>query len=90
MASALVSIKRDVRELQVFDDWTERQRRQVGQAADDDDDAEQKTDKQRAVGRERTLERGMIVCAASDPATASTGTMTKKRPTNIPSASVRL
>jgi hypothetical protein len=51
----LASIKRDVQELQVFDDWTERQRRQIGQAADDDDDAEQEADKQRAVGWQRSV-----------------------------------
>ena len=66
-------------------------RGEKGQAADDHDDADQK---QRQTGGRSVgsvpAERGTICLAASDPAIASTGTITKKRPTNIASANVRL
>ena len=45
------SIKRAPQHLKVFHNRAERERRQVGQSADDDNDAEQEADKERPVGR---------------------------------------
>jgi hypothetical protein len=44
----------------VFDDGTERERRQICQAAADDDDAEKEADEQRAVSRQSAARLGDV------------------------------
>ena len=79
-----------VRELKVFDNRSEREGRRIGKTADDKDHTEGKQTKSGwSVGRVLG-DCGTIRCAASDPAMAKTGTITKKRPTNMASARVRL
>jgi hypothetical protein len=60
---------------EVLDDRPERQRREEGQAADDQDDADQEADEQRAVGREGARPTGAASWPPSEPAIASAGTI---------------
>jgi hypothetical protein len=71
-------------------DWPERQGREIREAPDDHDHAEQQTDPQGPCCGQRAVDAATRRRVASDPASASTGTTTMKRPTAIPSASVRL
>jgi hypothetical protein len=63
---------------QVLDDRAQRQRRHEGQRAHQQHRAHQQADEQRAVGGKRARATGhALACAASEPAMASTGTMTQ-------------
>ena len=69
---------------EVLDDRAERERREEGEAADDQDDADQQADEQRRRGSGRCRPTaGTRFLAASEPAIASTGTITQKRPSSI-------
>jgi hypothetical protein len=69
----------------------ERQRREEGETADDQDHADHEADEQAAGGRQRTRRRRESTSwPASEPASAIAGMIMKKRPTNIELASVRL
>ncbi len=76
---------------EMLDDRAERERREVGEAADDQDDADRPG---RRKARHRVgnvpAEAGTIFLAASEPATASIGTIIRKRPMNIARPSVVL
>ena len=76
---------------EMLDDRAERERGEEGQAADDQDDADQQADEQRrrAVGKV-PAEAGTIFLAASEPAMASIGTIIRKRPISIARPSVVL
>ena len=70
---------------QVLDDRAQGQGGEEGQAADDQDHADQQAHEQRAVGRAgcpATARRRFL--AASEPATASIGTIMPKRPSSMP------
>ncbi len=75
---------------EMLDDRPERQRREEGEAADDQDHADEQADEQRPVVGNVPAEAGTVFLAASEPAIASAGTMTKKRPTSMPTPSVTL
>ena len=76
---------------EVLDDRSERQRREEGQAADDQDHADQQADEQRRHGSGNVpSEAGTVFFAASEPAIASAGTMTMKRPISMAMPSVML
>ena len=75
----------------VFKNRPEAERRHECECANDHDDAGQQRGKQNAVSREtyrRRLERA--ACCARLPATASIGTIMRKRPANIAMPSVTL
>ena len=74
----------------MLDDRPERERREEGETADDQDHADDEPDEQAAGGRERARRGGIDFFPASEPASAIAGTIMKKRPTNIELASVRL
>ena len=61
-----------------------------GQAAHDQDDADQKPDEQPPWVGKVPAEAGTIFLAASDPATAIIGTMNRKRPISIAKPSVEI
>ncbi len=74
----------------VFDNRSQRKRREEGQRADDDHRAHQQPHEQRAVRREtcRPL-TGTFFFAARLPAAASSGIRNRNRPINCASPSVR-
>ena len=74
--------------LEVLDDRTECERGEEFEAADDDDDAGQQADEQKAVGREGAGRRRSFGLAASEPAIAITGTMMPKRQASMAMPSV--
>ena len=67
----------------MLDDRAERQRREEGEAADDQDDADQQADEQPPVVGKVPADGGTIFLAASEPAIAITGTIIRKRPTSM-------
>ncbi len=78
------------RHREMLDDGTERERREVGEAADDQDHADQQADKQSPLVGKVPSDGGTIFLAASDPAAASIGIIIRKRPTSIAMPSVEL
>ena len=73
--------------MQVFDDRPQGQGREEAQRPHDDHDGDQQHDEQRRVRRQRAGAGGTIFFAASEPAIASTGSITQNRPTSIASPS---
>ena len=57
----------------MLDDRAERERREILQEVENDDDAEQQADEERPMGRESAAEAGGFFLAANEPASASTG-----------------
>ena len=64
-------------ELEVLDDGPERERRDERERADQDHGADQEADEERRVGRQRPGARRDVFFFASEPAIASTGTITQ-------------
>ena len=77
-------------EAQLLDDGAEGEDGEVGQADDDQDDADEQAGEQRRAGGERAGRGGAGCLRASEPAMASAGTMSRKRPTSIDRPSVVL
>ena len=75
---------------EMLDDGAERESGEEGEAADDQDHADQQADEQRppSVGNV-PADGGTIFFAASEPATASIGTIIRKRPISIAKPSRR-
>ena len=72
---------------EMLDDGSERERREEGEAADDQDHADDQADEQPARGRERAgRRRDRLLLGASEPAIAIAGMIIQKRPTNIATA----
>ena len=74
----------------MFDDRTKGERREEGEAADDEDHANDQADEQAAGGRECAGGGGIDFFSASEPAIAIAGMIIQKRPTSIAMAPVRL
>ena len=74
----------------MLDHRAERERREESEPADDQDHADEQADEQAAIGREGADDAGTVFLAASEPAIAIAGMITKKRPTSIAMPPVRL
>ena len=74
----------------MLDDRAERERREIGETADDQDHADEQADEERPVVGNVPAEAGTIFLAASEPAIASIGTIIRKRPISIARPMVRL
>ena len=75
---------------QLLDDRPQRQRREEGQRAHDQDDADEQTGKERRRGGEGTGASGTIFFLTREPASAITGIRKMKRPMSIANTPVQL
>ena len=75
---------------QVLDHRPQRQRGHEGQRADEQHRADQQHHEQRRMRRQVPALAGMRFLAASEPAMASTGIISQKRPNNIAMPSAML